>query len=156
MPRIYRADRVRPLFCLLLGASLVASSLTNNAAFDGIAGLAFVGLLGGVCIGVGVCLLLTRVAVNGSGLAKRAPFAGSFQVCWGEVEAWWVHRQRVAPEELPHACFRLRGRRRLGIVWAADACRPGFDAFLKDVRARLADRETAEPAPAPDTGRPNG
>jgi hypothetical protein len=113
----------------------------------------FVGLLGGIFIGVGVCILLTRVAIDGSGLAKRAPFAGSFRACWDEIEVCWVHRQRIDPETLPQACFKLRGRRRLGVVYAADACRPGFDAFLEDVRARVADRETAEPAAAADGGR---
>src|SRR5262245_34661656 len=145
MRTIYRADRVRPAFCLVLGGSFVAAAWANLAAVDERPALGCIGLLGGIVIAVGVCILLTRVAVDGSGLAKRAPFAGSFRASWDEVESWWVHRRRLDPETLPHACFKLRGRRRRGVVYAADACRPGFDAFLEDVRARVADRETAEP-----------
>jgi hypothetical protein len=149
MPRIYRADLVRPLLWLLVGGLFVASSVTNIVAGGGSPGLALIGLFGGIFVGAGVCILRTRVAVDGSGLAKRAPFAGSFRASWDEIEAWWVHRQRVDPEMLPQACFRLRGRRRIGVVYAADTWRPNFDAFLEDVRARVADRETAEPgAPA--------
>jgi hypothetical protein len=146
MRTIYGADRVRPLFCLLLGGSFIVASGTNIAAVGISPALAFIGLFGGIIIGVGVCILLTRVVVDESGLEKRAPFAGGFRACWDEIEVWWVHRQRVDPETLPQACFRLRGRRRIGVVYVADACRPSFDAFLADVRARVADRETPEPA----------
>jgi hypothetical protein len=152
MRTIYRADRVRPLFCLVLGGSFVAAAWTNIATVAERSALVFIGLFGGIVIGVGVCILLTRVAVDGSGLAKRAPFAGSFRASWDEIETWWVDRGCLDPETLPQACFRLRGRRRRGVVYAADACRPGFDAFLEDVRARVADRETAEPGAAADGG----
>src|SRR5690242_467979 len=140
MRTIYRADRVRPLFCLVLGGSFAAASGSNIAAVGVIPGLVFIGLLGGIFIGVGVCILLTRVVVDGSGLKKRAPFAGSFRASWDEIESWWAHPERIDPETLPHVCFRLRGRRRVGVVYAADACRPSFDTFLEDVRARVADR----------------
>jgi hypothetical protein len=146
MRTIYRADRVRPAFCLVLGGSFVAAAWTNIAVLDDRAALAFIGVLGGIFIGVGVCILLTRVAVDGSGLAKRAPVAGSFRASWDEIESWWIDRGRLDPETLPQACFRFRGRRRRGVVYAADVCRPGFDAFLEDVRARAADRETPDPS----------
>ena len=152
MRTIYRADRVRPAFCLVLGGSFVAAAWTNIATVAERSALVFIGLFGGIVIGVGVCILLTRVAVDGSGLAKRAPFAGSFRASWDEIESWWVDRGCLDPETLPQACFRLRGRRRRGVVYAADACRPGFEAFLEDVRARVADRETAEPGAAADGG----
>jgi hypothetical protein len=149
MRTIYRADRVRPAFCMLLGGSCVAAAWTNIAAVEERTALVFTGLLGGIFMGVGVCILLTRVAVDGSGLEKRAPFAGSFRASWDEVESWWVDRGRTDAETLPHACFRLRGRRARGVVYAADVSRPGFDTFLESVRARVGDRETAEPtAPA--------
>jgi hypothetical protein len=147
---------VRPLFCLLLGASFVASSGSNIAVAGASPGLALLGLFGGIVIGVGVCILLTRVAVSASGLAKRAPFAGAFRASWDEVEAWWVHPGPVGHEMLPHACFRLRGRRGVAVVYAADACRPAFDAFLEDVRARVAEREIAEPGAAADGHRDRG
>jgi hypothetical protein len=156
MRTTYRADRVRPAFCLVLGGSCVAAAWTNSAAVDERLALVFIGLLGGIFIGVGVCILLTRVTVDGSGLAKRAPFAGSFRASWDEIESWWVDRGCLDPETLPQACFRLRGRRRRGVVYAADACRPGFEAFLEDVRARVADRETAEPAAPAAGGRDSG
>jgi hypothetical protein len=156
MQTIYRADRVRPAFCLVLGGSFVASAWTNIAAVEERTVLVLGGLLGGIIIGVGVCLLLTRVAVDGSGLARRAPFAGSFRASWDEIESWWVDRGGLDPETLPQACFRLRGRRRRAVVYAADVCRPGFDAFLEDVRARVADRESAEPGAAADGGREPG
>jgi hypothetical protein len=145
MRTIYRADRVRPVFCLVLGGAFVAAAGDHIAAAGASPGLVFIGLFGGLTIGVGVCILLTRVVLDGSGLEKRAPFAGSFRASWDEIESWWVHRGCVRQETLPQACFRLRGRRRRGVVHAADACRPSFDAFLADVRKRVADRETAEP-----------
>jgi hypothetical protein len=156
MRTIYRADRVRPAFCLVLGGYSVASAWTNITAVEERTAAVFVGVLAGVFIGVGVCILLTRVAIDGSGLAKRAPFAGSFRASWDEIECWWVDRGCLDPETLPQACFRLRGRRRRGVVYAADVCRPGFDALLEDVRAHVADRETPEPSATADSGRNPG
>jgi hypothetical protein len=146
MRTIYRADRVRPAFCLVVGGYSITSAWFNIAVVEESTALVFVGLLGGIFLGVGVCILLTRVAIDGSGLAKRAPFAGSFRASWDAIECWWVDRGCLDQETLPQVCFRLRGRRRRGVVYAADVCRPGFDAFLEDVRAHVADRETTQPS----------
>jgi hypothetical protein len=156
MRTIYRADRVRPAFCLVVGGYSVTSAWFNIEVVEERTALVFVGLLGGIFMGVGVCILLTRVAVDGSGLEKRAPLAGGFRASWDEIECWWVQRRSLDPETLPHACFRLRGRRRRGVVYAADVCCPGFDAFLEDVRAYVADRETTVPSATADGDRDPG
>jgi hypothetical protein len=150
MRTIYRAEPVRALFCLGLGGLFAASSGSMIATVGVSPASIFPGLLAGIIIGVAGCILLTRVAVDGSGLEKRAPFDGSFRASWDEIESWWVHRGCIHQETLPQACFRLRDRRRCGVVQAADAWRPSFDAFLQDVRARVGDRETAEPRAAHD------
>jgi hypothetical protein len=156
MRTIYRADRVRPAFCLVVGGLSVTSAWFNIATIEEPTALVFIGLLGGIFLGVGLCILPTRVAIDGSGLEKRAPFAGSFRASWDEIECWWVDRGCLDPETLPQACFRLRRRRRRGVVYAADVCRPGFDAFLEDVRAHVVDRETIEPIAAAGGGRDVG
>jgi hypothetical protein len=142
---VYRAERVRAFFFLLLGGSFVAS---GGHAILGLGvrwPFVLTCLLGAFCIGAAVCILLTRVAVDGRGLHRRAPFDGSFRASWDEVESWWVQRANVRDETLPGACFRLCGQRERVVVYAVDVSRPGFQAFLGDVRARVGDRETADP-----------
>jgi hypothetical protein len=146
MPTIYRADRIRAVFCLVLGGLFAASGANGIATIDARAPSVFSCLLAAMTLGVGVCILLTRVAVNGSGLVKRAPLAGSFRACWDEVEFWWVDQGSPDRDTLPHACFRLRGHWQSAVVHAADVSLPGFDAFLAEVRAHIGDRETSNPA----------
>jgi hypothetical protein len=55
MQTIYRADRVRPSFCLVLGGSFVAAAWTNIAAVDERLVLVLAGLLGGVSSSVSAC-----------------------------------------------------------------------------------------------------
>jgi hypothetical protein len=147
MPTTYRADRVRAVFCLALGGLLAAAGASGLAATDARAPAGFSCLLAAMTLGVGGCILMTRVTVSGSGVEKRAPLDGSFRACWDEVESWWVERGGADRDTLPHARFRLRGRWEAGVVHAADVSRPGFDAFLAEVRAHAGDRETANPAP---------
>jgi hypothetical protein len=49
-----------------------------------------------------------------------------------------------------------RSKKAMSVVYAADVCRPGFDAFLEDVRAHVADRETTQPSAIADGGRDPG
>src|SRR5262245_21464471 len=132
MRTIYRADRLRAWFALLLGTSFAASG-------HAIAGLGvrvdfvFFCLLGALCIGVSVCILLTRVVLDPSGLHKRAPFDGGFRACWDEIESWTVYPRDADGDSLPHADFRLRDRRTES-VYSVDVSRPGFEAFLNEVR----------------------
>jgi hypothetical protein len=150
MRTTYRAGRVRALFFLVVGAAFAASS---GRALTGLGmrwELVFFCLLGACAMGAGVCILLTRVVVDGWGLDRRAPFEGSFRVSWDEVESWWVRREGTDDDLLPLAHFRLHGRRENAVVHAADVARPGFDAFLEDVRAHVGDRETADADAAAD------
>ena len=147
MPTTYRADRVRAVFCLVLGGLFAAAGARGIAATDARAPAGFSCLLAAMTVGVGACILMTRVTVSGSGLQKRAPLDGSFRACWDEVESWGVDRGGADRDTLPHARFRLRGRWRAGVVHAADVSRPGFDAFLAEVRAHVGARETPTPAP---------
>jgi hypothetical protein len=140
---IYRADRVRAFFCVVLGCLTVASASQQIAAGGVHPAWIFLCFFAGIFIGVAVCILLTRVAVDDSGLRKRAPFAGGFRASWDDVESWWVNGGNA--DSLPHACFRFRGRPAYGVVYAADVCRPGFDKFLSGVRQCVGDRETAKP-----------
>ena len=92
MPTTYRADRVRAVFCLVLGGLFAASGASGIAATDARAPAGFSCLFAAMTLGVGACILMTRVTVSGSGLQKRAPLDGSFRACWDEVESWWVDR----------------------------------------------------------------
>ena len=152
MPTIYRADRVRAVFCLVLGSLFAASGGHGLAAGGPREPSVFACVLAAMTLGVAVCILLTRVAVNGSGLEKRGPLADGFRASWDEVESWWVDPGSPDGDTLPHACFRLRGQWKSAVVYAADVSRPGFDRFLEYVRAHLADRETTEAGTAPDRG----
>jgi hypothetical protein len=150
MQMIYRADRVRAVFCIVLGGLFAASGAQAIALIGFRSEVILTCVLAAATLGVAVCILLTRVAVDDSGLDRRAPLAGGFRVSWDQVESWWVHRGNVRRDTLPQACFRLWGQRSNLVVHAADVSRPGFDTFLADVRARLGDRETADPDPGPD------
>jgi len=144
MRTIYRADRVRAYFSLILGASFVASGGNAIAGLGVRAEFVFFCLLGGIMIGVGVCIFLTRVVIDPSGLHKRAPFDGGFRASWDEIESWSVYLRDTDGDSLPHADFTLHDRRS-GTVHSVDVSRPGFDAFLKDVRAHIGARETPDP-----------
>jgi hypothetical protein len=148
MRTVYRADLVRPFFFLGLGGLIAAAGVNGIAGIGVRWASVFPCLLGGFAIGAGVCILLTRVAVDSRGLDRRAPFEGSFRASWDEVESWWVDWGSTDRDTLPQARFRLRGQRESAVVHAADVARPSFDTFLEDVRARVGDRETAEPAAA--------
>ena len=154
MRTIYRAGRVWALVFLIMGGSFIAPG-GHAIAAGGVMKIpvhvfVITFLLGAAGIGAGVCNLLTRVTVDAWGLAKRAPFAGSFRASWGEVESWSVHRGSPGDEGYPQASFRLRGQRKSVVVHADDVSRPRFDAFLEEVRARVGDRETTEPDAVPD------
>jgi len=144
MRTIYRADRIRPIFCLLLGGSFVAACGFRIVAVGARPELTFVALLGGVIVSVGVCILLTRVVVDGSSLEKRAPFAGGVRASWDDIDFWWVDQGSIEEETLPQACFRLRGRRRHRMICAADVWHPCFEAFLQQVRAHVANKEMSQ------------
>ncbi len=145
MRTIYRTDCVRPILCLLLGGPFALACGFNIVALGPKRELVFIGLLGAIIVGVGVCILVTRVAIDDSSLEKRAPFAGPFRASWDEIESWWVDPGSTEDETLPQVYFRIRGRRRCEVIHAADVWRPSFHAFLQQVRAHIADRETANP-----------
>ena len=103
------------------------------------------------------------------------------RIAWEGVEAWLVSSNDDAPEQrilahyhaeaapfrkpiplntedsfTPHvATFRLRRRSWPIIIYIViydvDACRPGFDAFLEDVRAHVGDREIVITGPPVST-----
>jgi hypothetical protein len=152
MRTIYRGGRVFALIWLVAGSVFAASGGYAMAADCLRAETVFACLLGGISLGAGVCVLVTRVAVDSSGLQKRSPLGGSFRVSWDEIDSWWVHLGNVDKETLPQACFKLQSRWQSEVVHNSDVGHPGFDAFLMDVRAHVGDRETADASAAGRAG----
>jgi hypothetical protein len=150
-PKTYRGSRVAGVVALLTGAFLAAwwggvlavgvADVTSGRAVPlgdvwAILTLVVAVLLSGLAVWGGATILLKRVVVDEGGLTASCwPFGFSF--AWDAVEAWSVVFTEPGETRAYRAVrFRVRGFRWPAIVDEGEVCRPGFEEFLEDVRAR--------------------
>ena len=91
-------------------------------------------------------------------MAKRPWVPGGFAVQWAAVESWSVVDLRAedADDNFSHRAVRfVVGWRRLEVL-ESEVHRPGFEAFVADVRAWSGGSEDAEPGAAADAAPKDG
>ncbi len=152
-PTTFRPRRIGGVLGLILGLptfafGLVAPSLEEVApsAEPGI--WVFVAVVGATAVYCGAGHLCMRTVVDNTGL-RRSPFwFDRFQVCWADVVSWSI--EPLDPIDNPDGCQVLcvRACRRFWSIRIADyqVGRPGFEALVEQVRARLAERERTREA----------
>ena len=94
------------------------------------------GVVGAAVALIGAAHLRTRVEVGPGGVAKRPRLPGGFTIRWVAIESWSVIDLRAedTDDNFSHRAVRfVVGRRRLE-VREAEVHRPGFEAFVTDLR----------------------
>jgi hypothetical protein len=99
----------------------------------------------------------TRVVVDEAGVAKRCWTGGAFRADWADIESWAAVDLAPTDEDADSVTRRLvrlqvRGARWPAKVTDSEAEVPPFEEFVRLLRERIPDRETAEPVGAPDRG----
>lgn len=152
-PQEYRPRRDQGLLLIAIAIPLLAVGV--GVIPDGGQGAAcWFGLFGVTIALIGVAHLRTRVEVGPGGVVKRPRLTGGFTVRWTAVESWSVVDLRAedTDDNFSHQAVRfVVGRRHLE-VRESQVHRPGFEAFVADVRTWVGGSENSESAVAPDGG----
>ena len=155
--RVYRARRDQGWLLVAIATPLLAVGV--GLIPDGGKGTACCsGVMGGAIALIGVSHLGTRVEVGPRGVAKRPWVPGRLIVPWEAVESWSVVRLRDedAGDNFSHRAVRFVVGCQRQEMRESEVHRPGFEAFLADVRAWAGDREFAGPGAAPDPTEKSG
>ena len=136
----YRPDRASGL--LALGCALPFLALA--AAMPWVVGLHYwvvaLALCGLLIIWAAFGTLDTVTTVEDQGLRRTPTWWRGMRFKWDDIESWCVVSD--AFDKSRKARFRIRGKRFPLEVHDVDVFRPGFDAFLADLRGRISSKET--------------
>jgi len=105
-----------------------------------------IAFFGGLIVWAALGTMATVIPVDDRGLRRTPNWWRRMKFTWDQVEGWSVVTDRF--DHSRKARFRIRGKRFPLEVHDVDVFRPGFDAFLADLRSRISHEETAEiPSP---------
>ena len=138
----YRPDRFSGLIglgCALPFLAFAAGILWTVGLHFSVFALAF---FGGLITWAALGTMATLISVDDQGLRRTPNWWRRMKFTWDQVEGWSVLTDRF--DHSRKARFRIRGKWFLLEVHDVDVFRPGFDAFLADLRSRISPRETAE------------
>jgi hypothetical protein len=136
----YCSDRLSGL--LALGCAL--PFLAFAAAIVWAVGLHFLVLaltfFAGLIVWAALGTMATVITVDDQGLRRTPNWWRGTKLSWDDVECWVVMTDRF--DHSRKARFRIRGKWFPLEVHDVDVFRPGFDAFLVDLRSRISPKET--------------
>jgi hypothetical protein len=135
---MYRANGCGSAFGMVMGAAFVAFGL-YAAIFSGEFCPAVVGIPAGAFALIVVCAHhQTRININETGITISPPAYWPWTrltVPWESIESWSVTPMLNDDSFTSQgAHFKVRDRRWVLTIRDSEAWRPGFDAFLADVR----------------------
>ena len=86
-----------------------------------------------------------RLTIDETGMKMCLPWVPPSEVCWDEIDVWFVRKKWGNRGRTIH--FQIRGRRRQWQIHENMVALPGVELFLQEVRTRIGDKERdREPA----------